>query len=326
MDKEQVIHMNEDPWRRKQEEEPPGLDEILGDVFGKKGQPQGFFLPLILFCLLMIAASGFFIVSPSEQAVILRFGKIVRVAGPGPNWVIPGVEDRYIVNTQKISSYNYSAEMLTRDESYADVDVTVFYRVKAPEKFLFRDVDAIESLSQATASALRQVVGNTELEAILTDGRIQARDEIQAQIESIMMRYDNGIEVTDTKLQDARPPQAVKSAFDDVIQAREDYDRFIMDAEGHRNNVIPQAEGMAMRIENQANAEYESLLNEAKANIAGFNALVEAYKNNPEIVKNQVFVSTMRQVYGKTKKMFLSSTGQLNVLPLDQFTTVDADE
>lgn len=319
MYREGILHKDEDPWTRKREEEPPGLDEIFDDVFGKGNGTGGSVLfPLILVTSLAILASGFFIVSPPEQAVILRFGKVVRIAGPGPNWIIPGIESRYLVNVQKISSFNYNAEMLTSDESYADVDVTVFYRIKDPEKFLFNDVNPVDSLGLATASALRQVVGNTELEGILTDGRIAARDQIQVQVEKIISLYDNGIEVTDTKLQDAKPPQQVKAAFDDVIQAREDYDRYIMDAEAYRNDVIPVAEGKAMRIDNHAEGESAKIINSAYAKVAGFDALIPEYKKHPDIIKNQMFLSTMQSLYSRTKKVFLTSEGNFNILPFDK--------
>jgi membrane protease subunit HflK len=318
MRSEATLYMDDDPWNRKRKEEPPGVDEILSDIFGKDEGPGNFLLPLLVIGCLGLLASGFFIVSPPEQAVVLRFGKVVRVVGPGPNWVIPLVETRHIVNTQKIGSYNYHSEMLTSDESYADVDVTVFYRIKDPRKFLFNDIDPIDSLGQSTASALRQVVGNTELDAILTDGRIEARDEIQIQVERIMSVYDNGVEITDTKLQDARAPQLVKAAFDDIIQAREDYNRFIMDAEGYRNKVIPYAQGQAKRIENQGRAEHARLINDAYAKVAGFDALVAEYKKSPEIIRNQLFFSTMQSLYSRTKKIFIGSEGNLNVLPLDK--------
>lgn len=325
---EGVMNMDEDPWKRESGDEPPSLDEIFNDVFGQKkkggGSSGSLLFPFVLIGSIVLLASGFFIVSPSEQGVVLRFGKVVRVVGPGPNWAIPIIESRQVVNTQKISSYNYSAEMLTRDESYADVDVTVFYRVKEPVKYLFNDVNAIESLAQSTASALRQVVGNTELEAILTDGRVAARDQIQVQVEKIMSTYDNGIEVTDTKLQDAKPPQPVKEAFDDVIQAREDYDRYIMNAEAYRNELIPEAEGKAMRIANQANAEAAKVVNEAHAKVAGFNALVTEYGKHPEIVRNQLFISTMQSVYERTRKIFVNSEGNLNVLPFDKLVNKES--
>lgn len=323
MNQGSVYNMDNDPWNRKKQDSPPGLEDIFKDIFGdgkKKGNEKqaNLFVPLFVISLILFAASGFFIVGPAEKAVVTRFGKINRIAGPGPNWAFPLAEHYNIVDIQKIGAYNYSAEMLTSDESYADVDVTVFYRIENPVDFLYNVVDPVNSLGQATASALRQVVGNTPLEQILTDGRAKARDQIQTQIESVVDFYKLGLEVTDTKLQDAKPPQAVKAAFDDVIQAREDYDRFILDAEGYSNSVIPKADGERMRILNRAKGEYEQVVMDASAQVAGFEAIIPEYNKHPDIIRNQIFVSTMKDIYGKARKVFLSNDGSVNLLPLGE--------
>tara|TARA_B100001115_G_C15797222_1_gene393795 strand:- start:118 stop:1122 length:1005 start_codon:yes stop_codon:yes gene_type:complete len=316
-----VYSMDDDPWNRKRQQTPPGLDEIFNDIFGGKKSGSGgskgiSFTPLIMALLVLFIASGFFIVGPAEKAVIVRLGKVHRVAGPGPNWVFPIAESRTIVDTQKISSINYNAEMLTSDESYADVDVTVFFRVAEPVDYLYNAVNPVDALAQATASSLRQVLGNTELDPIMTYGRAEARDQIHAQIEKVADFYRLGIEVTDTKLQDAKPPAAVKPSFDDVIRAREDFDRYIMDAEAYRNAVVPKAQGESARILNEANAKYEQVVNNAHGQVAPFLAILKEYKRNPEVIRNELFISTMRDVYGRSNKVFMSNDSNLNLLPL----------
>ena len=323
MPREMIFESENDPWTRKRQKSPPGLDEIISSIFGgRKGKGGKANKISFLFALILVGvvflASGFFIVAPAEQAVILRFGQFVRVLGPGPNWIVPGVEQRKIVNVHKIFPYNYSAEMLTRDENYADVDVTVFYRITNPKNFLFSAVDPVNSLAQATASALRQVVGDTSLEPILTVGRAEARDKIHKQIEAVVRYYDIGIEITDTKLQDAKPPQAVKSAFDNVIQAREDFDRYKKQAEAYQNTVVPKAEGSRMRIENEALAEHERIILDAHEQVAGFNALLSQYFKNPQIIRNKLFLTTMKDMYGRVKKVFVTGDGNLSLLPLGE--------
>ncbi len=321
--------MEEDPWNRKRNSTPPSLEEIFNDIFGSgkagrsgKNKGSSFNFTLFIFILsFLFLASGFFVVGPAEKAVIIRFGKVHRIADPGPNWVFPLAEQRVVVDTQKIGSFDYSAEMLTSDESYADVDVAVFYRINNPTDFLFNVVDPIDSLGQATASSLRQVVGSTPLESILTDGRSEAREQIQVQLEKVVDYYRLGIEVTDVKLQDAKPPSPVKPAFDDVIQAREDFDRFVMDSEAYRNTVVPKANGERMRILNQGIAEHEETINDAYAQISGFVSILPEYKKFPDIVRNKIFLATMQEVYGKTKKVFLSNEGNLSVLPLGDLIT-----
>ncbi|MCP8352632.1 FtsH protease activity modulator HflK [Candidatus Synchoanobacter obligatus] len=313
-------HMDDDPWTRKRQESPPDLDKILKDIFGGgkrgKSKKKSFFPFLMFIAVSLFLASGFFIVKPAEKAVVVRLGKVHRIVGPGPNWSFPFIEVRQVLDVQRIYSYNYNAEMLTSDESYADVDVTVFYRIASPEDFLFNAVNPVDALGQATASSLRQVVGNTTYESISTDGRAEARDSIKVHIERVINDYALGLEITDTKLQDAKMPDAVKPAFDDVIQAREDFDRFQMVAEAYRNTVIPKASGQRMRILNEANAEYEKLIMNAHAEVASFLAVLPEYQRYPDIIRNKMFVSTMQNVYGKTKKVFLSNEGSLNLLPL----------
>jgi membrane protease subunit HflK len=335
---ETVFNKEDDPWSRKRDDAPPNLEEIFSDIFGAgktkrsgrsssgNGRNASFGLtPIIIILTLLFLASGFFIVDPAEKAVIIRFGQVHRIAGPGPNWVFPIAEKRAIVNTQKIGSFSYSAEMLTSDESYADVDVSVFYRIDKPTDFLFNVVGPIESLGQATASALRQVVGSTVLESILTDGRSEAREQIEQQLNKIVQLYGLGIEITDVKLQDAKPPAAVKPSFDDVIQAREDSDRYIMDAEAYRNMVIPRAGGERMRIINEGNAEYASVVNDSHAQVAGFISILPEYRRFPDIVKKKMFIATMQDLYGKTKKVFLSNEGNLNLLPLGDLFAQSAE-
>ncbi len=312
-----------DPWDRSRHDQPPGLDEIFEKFFssgskkGKDGGAEGSLaLMLIIVISVLFIASGFFIVSPAEKGVVLRFGKLYRIADPGPNWMIPLVDSREIVDVHKISAYNYQAEMLTRDENYADVAVTVFYHINQPEAFLFNSVDPANGLAQATASALRQVVGSTDLEDILTTGREDARAQIQQQVQEIVSRYQIGVQVTDTKLQDARPPTQVKAAFDDVIQAREDYDRYIMQAEAYKNKIVPQAEGQKMRILNEADAKHDQIILDAKAQIAGFIALLKQYKKDPKVLRNRLYLETMREVYARSQKVFISSENNMSLLPL----------
>ncbi|MDC3180927.1 FtsH protease activity modulator HflK [Gammaproteobacteria bacterium] len=312
-----------DPWDRSRHDQPPGLDEIFEKFFStgsKNGKNGGdankLSLMLVIIFSVLFIASGFFVIYPAEKGVVLRFGHLHRIAAPGPNWMIPLVDTKEIVDVHKISAYNYQAEMLTRDENYADVAVTVFYRVQHPEDFLFNSVDPVNGLAQATASALRQVVGSTDLEDILTTGREDARAQIQEQVQDIVNRYKIGIEVTDTKLQDARPPVAVKAAFDDVIQAREDYDRYMMQAEAYKNKIVPQAEGRKMRLLNEAEAKRDQIILDAKAQVAGFIALLKEYRKDPKILQNRLYLATMREVYTKTQKVFISSDNNMSLLPL----------
>ena len=205
--------------------------------------------------------------------------------------------------------------MLTRDENYAEVAVTVFYRIDNPRAYLFNAVDPVGGLTQATASALRQVVGSTDLEDILTSGREAARAQIQQQIQDIIARYQIGLQVTDTKLQMLNHHLKSKQ-LSMMLFKLEDYNRYMMQAEAYKNKVIPQAQGQQMRMMNEADARYEQIIFDAQAQIAGFNALLEQYRRDPDVLKNKMYLNTMKDLYSKVQKVFISNDGNMSVLPL----------
>jgi len=320
-----------DPWDRSRHDEPPGLDEVFNSIFGSGGSDKGpaaaissLIMGLIIVTSLLFLVSGFFIVAPAEHGVVLRFGQLYRTAMPGPNWSIPIVDKRYIVDVFKVNEYTYTAEMLTKDEIYAEVSVSVYHRIGNPENYLFASVDPLNALTQATASALRQVVGNSNLNALLSKDRVEIREEISSQLKQILDSYKIGIEITDVKLQNARPPSAVKPAYDDVIQAREDQHRYTMQAEGYSNKVIGLAEGEKRRIINEADAQYERIILESKAKVATFDALVSQYKRNPDIMKNRMYLDTMEHIFSQVAKVFVPNEGMLNVLPLSDIISKES--
>ena len=157
------------PWIylfNRNPEGPPSLDVLFSKWFSSDGQKGGasFNLSLAFFALVaLFAISGFFIVKPAERAVVLRFGRYVETLGPGPHWLPPIVQSKRIVDVQKIFNFSHSAEMLTKDENIVFVSVAVWYRISDPYRFLYAVNQPLGSIQQATASALRHVVGHTTL-------------------------------------------------------------------------------------------------------------------------------------------------------------------
>ncbi|MAJ81990.1 MAG: FtsH protease activity modulator HflK, partial [Legionellales bacterium] len=220
-------------------DDPPNLDEIFKN-FAKKiknkrkdqlenpnGPIYGLASAVFLLFFIIWFLSGIHIISPSERGVVLRFGAYNRTLLPGPSWV-PSIIDRvYLVNVTRDYSLKQKAEMLTKDKNIVDVELSVVFRVVDANKYLFSAVNPLDSVNQATASALRQVVGNTTLDGILTQQRAMVRDEAEKQIIETVNTYDIGIEIIDVNLEPARPPQQVSAAFDDAIKALEDEKRYI---------------------------------------------------------------------------------------------------
>lgn len=348
---------DKDPWTGKPKQSgPPDLEAFLrnlrrkiaaflskktptvggsggGNAGGGDSPSPGFefsakLVGLIAAGLLLIwFFSGIFIVDPAEQAVILRFGKYVTTVGPGPHWVPEFIEAEYPVNEQYISTYSYTApQMLTKDENIVSVSIAVQYRISNAKDYLFNVVNPVLTLQQATASVLRQVIGQTNLDQVLTTGREQIRSQAQAQLTQVLAKYHTGLIVTDVTMQPAKAPDEVKEAFDDAIRAREDAQRFENQAQAYAMQVIPYATGQAQRLLANANAYQQQVVLNAQADVAQYLALLPAYQKDPAVMRERLYLETMQNVLANTNKVFIDSSSNNNMfyLPLDKLTTLAA--
>ena len=330
-----------DPWsNRGDAQSPPDLDEIFrkfhrklsgklrGGDSGDGGEPAGdsdksgiFGLVSIgLIIILIWAAFGFFIVGQPERAVVLRFGKYIETVGPGAHWIPPFIESKYKVNEQHIISYQYNDKMFTKDENIVSVAVVVQYRVAEAKDFRFNTTEPVQSLKEATASALRQVVGNNTLDFVITTGRETIRTQIQQQLVETLSRYKTGLLVTDVKLQSATAPDEVKEAFDDVTKAREDKQRFINEAQAYALQVSFNAKGKAKRLLADANAYKEQVVLHAKGETARYLAILPVYQQSPEVTRERMYIGALEGVFNRTTKVLVDVKGSNNLLylPLDQ--------
>lgn len=260
--------------------------------------------------------SGIFIVSPAERAAITRFGKYTKTVGPGPHWVPRFIENYYTVNVQQIVPYTYTAEMLTKDENIVSVAVSVQYRVNDLRDYLFNVVKPRISLQQATASAMRQVIGNTILNEALTTGRGKVRDEVASQLRKTLELYSPGIEITDVTLQPVKPPEPVTPAFDDAIKAREDQQRYINKAQAYAKQVVAQAEGKSSRITQEANAYSKQVVLGAQADVAQYLAVLPIFEKAPKVTRERMYLGAMQTVFTNTSKIFVDVKGGNNILYL----------
>jgi len=275
---------------------------------------------ILLVLILLWALSGIFIVGPAEQSVILCFGKYAGTVGPGPHWLPRFIETAYTVDEQKISTYSYDAEMLTKDENIVSVAVAVQYRIGDARNYLFSVVNPEESLQQATASALRQVIGHTNLTEVLTSGREQIRQEILVQLTKILARYNTGLLITDVAMQPAKAPEEVKEAFDDAIKAQEDEQRYENQAQSYAMQVEPIAKGQAQRLLADAKGYQRQVVLHAQADIAPFLALLPQYQKAPAVTRERMYLETIEEVLANTPKVLVDTPGNNNMfyLPLDK--------
>lgn len=329
---------NKNDKNRWQKGQPPDLDEALkrfqaklkktlnGGKMGtaepglpRKGSIFSLFILLIIGVLWFL--SGIFIVDPAEQAAILRFGKYIRTVGPGPHWIPRFIDAKTIVNVERVSDYSYSAQMLTKDENLVSVSLAVQYRINDLQAYLFNVADPEESLQQATSSALRQVVGTTTLDEIITEGREAWGMHVQDTLIKILDSYKTGIVILSVSPQPARAPENVQDAFDDAIKAQEDEKRFKEQAFAYKARVVPTAKGNAERILAEAKANAEQVVLKAKGDVAEFLALVPEFVKAPEVTAERMYLDAMQQILSKTTKVVVDDkAGNILYLPLDKIT------
>jgi len=276
---------------------------------------------------LLWALSGIFIVDPAEQAAIMRFGKYIKTVGPGPHWIPRFVDSKIVLNVDRVSDYSYSAQMLTKDENLVSVAVAVQYRIGDLQEYLFNVADAEESLRQATSSALRQVVGTTTLDQLITEGRDAWGSSVQDSLVKILARYKTGIIIVNVSPQPARAPENVQDAFDDAIKAQEDEKRFKEQAGAYAARVIPIAEGNAKRIYEEAKAYAEQVVLRAKGDTAEFLALLPEYLRAPYVTQERMYLDAMQTVLSKSSKIVVDGkAGNMLYLPLDKLMSAQPNQ
>lgn len=325
---------NKDPWSGKQQ--PPDLEEALkrfqkqlkvwlkGKNKLNSSQPftsQSSSQPpnsrtLSLFGLgafLLWLISGIFIINPAEQAVVLYFGKYVETLDSGPHWIPTFIAKKIVMNVDRVSDYSYSGQMLTKDENLVSVSIAVRYRIGNLEAYLFNVSDPEESLRQATSSALRQVVGTTTLDELITAGREVWGGQVQESLAKTLERYNLGIKIISVAPQAARAPENVQNAFDDAIKAQEDERRFIEQARAYEAKVIPIAEGQAKRIYQEAEAYAKQVVLNAQGQTSEFMKLLPEYVQAPKITAERMYIETMERIMAQNPKIFVDAKQSPNL-------------
>lgn len=333
---------NKDPWSGKGGDQgPPDLDEVvrkmqkkLGGLFGggggsggggsiaapTPGGKKGIMALVLVAVLLMLAFKSFYTVAPAERGVLLRFGAYETVTEPGPHFLIPFVEEVVKVNVDQISSFRHKAAMLTKDENIVDIELTVQSRIQDAADYLFQDQSPDKTIRDATETAVRETIGKSNLDFILTEGRGSIATDIKRRTQEMLNSYRTGLEVTSVNTQPAKPPEQVKSAFDDAIKAREDKERKENQAEAYANDIVPKARGAAARRLADASAYREKVIAEAEGEASRFLSVLVAYEKAPEVTRKRLYLDTVQEVLGNTNKVIMDvkSGNSLMYLPLDK--------
>ncbi len=335
---------DKDPWgHRKNEDGPPDLDEVikkmqdkLNQLFGNKGggsdggnsgggMGEGISwtaLSVIAFIGLIIwGLFGLYIVQPAEQGVVTRFGAYTTTTGEGLHWHLPPpIETVQIVDVKRIRDVDHEALMLTQDENMVKIKLVVQYQVKDAKNYLFNVRDPDKTLHQATESALREIVGTSRMDDVLTSERTRVAADTKLLIQEILDRYRTGLIVSSVNMQDAQPPNEVQAAFADVIKAREDEERFKNQAQAYANEVVQKARGLSDKLLEESMAYKAQAIARAEGETQRFLQVLTEYEKAPEITRKRLYLETMEQVLGNVNKVMMDIDGgnNLMLLPLDK--------
>jgi modulator of FtsH protease HflK len=333
---------------------PPDLEEILrrgqdrlrrvlpGGNLGGRG-----FALIVLGVLVLWGFSGFFRVEPDELGVVLRFGKQVREVQPGLNYHLPyPIEKVLTPKALRINKIDIGMRivddlrrggtttrdvpeeslMLTGDENIVDVDFSVLWKVKPTGvgDYLFNIQNPEGTVKAVAESAMREVVGRSEIQPILTGARQTIENAVQELMQRTLDHYGAGILIQQVQLQKVDPPSQVIDAFRDVQAARADLERAINEAQTYANRVVPEARGRVAQITQAAEAYKQQTVAEATGQTARFLKIFEQYKKAPDVTRERMYLETMARILGGTDKIILDSGGGgssvVPYLPLNELT------
>ena len=300
-------------------------------------------LVIVLFMtILMMAGTCFYTVDDKQQAVVTTFGKVTDVTDAGVHFKLPfGIQSvkKVDVNVyQKIElGYNSAQQnmstkesaMITGDYNIVNVDFFVEYKISDPVQYLYSSNDPELILKNLIQSQVRNVVGSSTVDAVLTDGKENIQMQVKQLVSSILEEYDIGLSLVDVKIQDAEPPTVeVVEAFKAVETAKQQAETVINDAKAYQNAQLPKAQAEAdKKIQN---AEYlkQKRINEAVQQVAMFEAMYEEYAHNPGITRSRMYYETISEVLPDVK-LYINSGNGSNVqtlLPLESLVNTNGGE
>jgi membrane protease subunit HflK len=332
---------------------PPDLEEFLRRGQDKLksvlpgGSLSGRGFALIALALMVVwGFSGFFRVEPDEVGVILRFGKFVREVQPGLNYHLPypvesaltpkalrriktDIGMRTVEDARRgpqIRDVPEESLMLTGDENIVDVDFSVFWLIKPKGvgNYLFNIQNPDGTVKAVAESAMREVIGRSQIQPVLTGARQNIENAVQELMQKTLDDYGAGVQIQQVQMQKVDPPQQVIDAFRDVQRARADLERAQNEAQTYANRVVPEARGKVAQITQAAEAYREQTVAEAQGQTSRFLKVHEEYKKAPEVTRQRLYLETMERLFGGTDKIIVDGAGTgggvVPILPLNEFT------
>lgn len=308
----------------------------IAKMQGSKDNFGGYFKGVLLLLALIWLSSGFYQVQPSEQGVILRFGRYVDTTDAGLHYHLPyPIEDVIKVNVTQERSINLGAaenrdyrnnaftesHMLTGDENIVDINLTIVWKIKDAKDYLFNMRSPDATVSVAAQSVLREIVGQSEMQPIITGDRGKVEDDTKDELQHVLDEFGAGIQIVRVKLQKADPPREVVDAFNEVQRAKADMERFKNEAEAYRNEVLPKARGKAAQVLQDAEAYKATMINKAQGEADRFASVYAAYKSGKEVTIKKMYLEAMEDVLQKSNKVIVDPSQKGNLLPILQLNT-----
>jgi len=288
-------------------------------------------------CVLWLL-SGIYIVEPDEEGVVLRFGEYNRSVPPGPHYRLPfpieSVDTPKVTQVQRVEvgfrslakgggqtqvrAVPEEANTLTGDENIVTVQFSVQYKIRDAVEYLFRVTNQASVVHSAAEAAMREVIGASEIDSALTDGKLKIQDDATRLLQSILDRYEVGVQIIAVQLQDVHPPQDVIESFKDVASAREDKSRIINEAEAYRNEILPRARGQAAEMLNQAQAYRMTRIRAAEGEAGRFAAVLAEYQKARDVTKKRLYYEALEDIFSSTEmeKILLPAGATDRTLPL----------
>lgn len=293
------------------------LEKLLRDLkarFGSRKRPghhgpSGNLIGLLVAAVVVVwLLSGFYTVDAQDRAVVMRFGVVTGVQGPGlswnPSWPIGSVA---MVNVTKIRQATTQNTLMTRDHNLVDVGLTVQFRVSSARDYLFGVADPDDTLAQAARSALRSVVAGYDVDAVLGDAQREIADKTRSALQQTVNDYGSGIKVTDVSLSKVQPPDPVQDAFADAIKAGNDAASLENAAEAYAKDRLPRAQGQAAQEIAAAEAYRDQVEADAKGEVARFDALLADYRQAPDATRQRMYIDTLRTVLGHSRTVLVDT-------------------
>ena len=311
---------------------PPDLDDLIrrGQDKLKQVLPQGGggsfgWLLAVGFVALIVIYNSVYQVQPDERGVVLRFGTFNRIAEPGLHfalWPVETMEKPKVGSVRQINIGNEGSDgqMLTSDKNIINVPFSIFWRINNAKDFLFNVADQEQVISAVSQSAMREVVGQTRAQAILTTGKNTVEAQVMDITQKLLDEYGSGVTVSSINLGDVQPPREVADAFAEVVRAGQNQQQSINEAEQYRNQQYRLAEGSVAKLVQDASAYKAATVAEAQGEAARFLSVYEQYKNAKDVTRERIYLETMENVLGSTNKVIVqpgaAGQGVLPYLPL----------